>query len=73
MKIGGKFMAWIAQNLATILVLAVVIAVCAAIIIKLIRDKKQGKSNCSCGCGCSGCPSAGICHGSKNTTKEDLK
>lgn len=30
------------------------------IVVKMVKDKKAGKT--SCGCGCSGCPSNGICH-----------
>ena len=43
--------AWIAQNLGTILVSAVLL---------VIRQKKQGKS--SCGAGCAHCANAGCCH-----------
>ncbi len=54
-------MSFILENLASIIILAVVAAIVAAIVIKMIKDKKQGKS--SCGCGCSGCPNSGNCHG----------
>lgn len=53
-------LAWISENIATILISAVLIAVMAAIIIGIIKNKKKGKS--SCGCGCSHCPMSGICH-----------
>ena len=52
--------AWITENLATIIICAVLIAVCTLIIIKLRRDKKKG--NASCGGGCSGCAMNGLCH-----------
>lgn len=55
--------AWITTNLATIIIAAVLIAVCTLIIIKLRRDKKKGKT--SCGCGCSGCAMKGMCHPDK--------
>lgn len=48
------------SNLATIIVGLVVGTVVALIIIKLIRDKKKGKSGC--GCGCENCPSSISCH-----------
>lgn len=51
---------FLANNLSTIIVSAIVLAVVAGIVIKMIKDKKSKKS--SCGCGCSGCPSAGACH-----------
>lgn len=41
------------MNLPTALVLAVVILIAGAIIYKLVKDKKKGKS--SCGCDCSSC------------------
>ena len=44
----------------TVLVLAVVTLLVSALTIKLIKDKKKGKT--SCGCGCKNCPSAGVCH-----------
>lgn len=47
-------------NLPTILAGGVVAAVVGAVIVKLIRDKKRGKS--SCGGGCAGCASSGMCH-----------
>ena len=50
------------MNLPTIIVLAVVVLVFAAIIANEIRKKKAGKSSCSCG-GCSGCGLKDQCHG----------
>ena len=47
------------DNLGTIIVGAVVLAVLAGIVVKLVRDRKKGKA---CACGCDGCPSAEICH-----------
>lgn len=51
---------WLSQNLPTILVALVVLAVCTLIVVKMIRDKKKGKS--SCGCGCSACAMKELCH-----------
>lgn len=64
-------LAWLSQNLATIIICAVLIAVVAAIIVGMIRDKKKGKSACSCGCGCGGCAMSGICHSEKQNTSEN--
>lgn len=36
----------------TILVAVILIAIVAAIIYKLVKDKKQGKSSCGGSCGC---------------------
>ena len=56
-------LAFLAQNAGTIVVLAILIAVLTAIVVKFIRDKKNGKGLCSCGC--SGCASRDICHAQK--------
>lgn len=54
---------WISGNIATIIICAVLIAVVAAVIGKMVRDKRKGKS--SCGCGCEGCAMSGSCHSKK--------
>ena len=54
---------WLAANLATIIICAILIAVVAIIVVKLRRDKKQGKSSCSCGC--QGCAMSDTCHSKK--------
>ncbi|NCB63616.1 MAG: FeoB-associated Cys-rich membrane protein [Clostridia bacterium] len=56
-------MAWLIENLATILISLALVAVVTAIVVDLIRKKREGKS--SCGCGCSSCPSSSICHTKK--------
>ena len=59
---------WLAANGGTILVLCVLLAVVAAIMYTMRRDRRQGKNGCGvkCGCGgsCSGCTGCGgSCHG----------
>lgn len=54
---------WFSENIATIIICAALVAVVAAIITGMIRDKKKGKS--SCGCGCANCPMNGSCHSGK--------
>ncbi len=51
---------WLQENLATILVCAVLAGVVALIIGYLVRQKKQGKA--SCGCNCASCAMRGSCH-----------
>jgi hypothetical protein len=51
---------FLAENLATILVGAVVLAVIILIIAKMRRDKKKGAG--SCGCSCEGCTGSSTCH-----------
>lgn len=55
--------AFIYQNLATIIISLIIVAVVAAIIISMVRNRKKGKS--SCGYGCSNCPMSGSCHSQK--------
>ena len=49
-------LAWLSENLATVIICAALIAVIAAIVIRLILNKS------SCGCGCDNCPMGGSCH-----------
>lgn len=51
---------WIAENLATILISAGLLLIVVLIIVKLVKDKKKGKS--SCGCNCAHCAMSGSCH-----------
>ncbi|MBR0511004.1 MAG: FeoB-associated Cys-rich membrane protein [Ruminococcus sp.] len=53
-------LAWLSENLGTIIVSLILIAVVSAVIVKMVKDKKQGKS--SCGCGCENCAMHGKCH-----------
>ena len=53
-------MAWLAENLGTIVISLILLAVVAAIIISMVRDKKTGKS--SCGCDCAHCGCCVSCH-----------
>ena len=51
---------WIADNLGNICISLVLVIIVAAIILGIIKDKRQGKS--SCGCNCGHCAMAGTCH-----------
>lgn len=51
---------WIANNIWTIVICAVLVAVVALIVVSLVKDKKKGKS--TCGCNCAHCAMAGTCH-----------
>lgn len=53
-------LAWITENIGTILISAVLLLVVVLIIRKLVKDKKKGKS--SCGCNCTHCAMSGSCH-----------
>jgi len=56
-------MTWILANIWTIVVSLILIAIVTLIIIKLIKDKKKGRS--SCGCNCGNCPMSGSCKSSQ--------
>ena len=48
---------FIADNIGTIVIGLLVAGIVAAIIVKLVRDKRKGKC-AGCSCGCAGCPDA---------------
>ncbi len=54
---------FIVDNLGTILITVVLVTILAAIAVKLVRDKRKGKS--SCGGNCAHCALGGSCHGDK--------
>lgn len=54
---------WISDNIGTIVISLILIAIVAGIIVKMVRDKKKGKSSCGCNCGC--CSMNGTCHPKK--------
>ena len=51
---------WIGENAGPIVGSLLLIALVAWIVIRMRKDRKQGKSSCGCNCGC--CPMAGSCH-----------
>ena len=54
---------FIVDNLGTILITVVLVTILAAIVVKLVRDKRKGKS--SCGGNCAHCALGCSCHGDK--------
>ena len=55
---------WLMENMATIIISAVLVLVTAAILVSMIRGKRKGKSSC----GCAGCAMNGACHPAKPET-----
>ncbi len=51
---------WIMAHIGTIIICAVLIAVVAAIIVSMVKNKRRGKS--MCGNNCAHCAMAGSCH-----------
>lgn len=56
-------MTWLMNNIGTIVISAILLAVILLIILQLKKNKAAGKS--SCGCGCANCALHGKCHGGK--------
>ena len=54
---------FITENLGTIIITVVLVAILATIVVKLVRDKRKGKS--SCGGNCAHCAMGGSCHSEK--------
>ncbi|MBO7474310.1 MAG: FeoB-associated Cys-rich membrane protein [Ruminococcus sp.] len=53
-------LAWLAENLGTIVISLILAGTVTAIIVSAVKDRKQGKS--SCGCNCEHCAMHGKCH-----------
>lgn len=53
-------LAFIQQNIATILIGAALAALLALAVLSMVRNRLKGKS--ACGCDCGGCPGASSCH-----------
>ncbi len=64
------FINFISENLGTIAVGASVLCLVALLVLKLVKDKKAGKSGCSCGC--SSCPMSGKCPSASANEKNNL-
>jgi len=56
-------MTWFVENLGTIIVCMILVAVVGFILYNMIKRKRKGMS--SCGCNCSTCPAGGTCHGNE--------
>lgn len=48
------------DNLATIIIAAIVFGLMAWVVIRKVKQRKAGTS--TCGCGCSGCSQEDKCH-----------
>lgn len=51
---------WLTQNLGTVLISLGLLLIVLAVLGKLVRDRRRGKT--SCGCNCAHCAMAGSCH-----------
>lgn len=51
---------WFFENMATLLICAVLAIIVVGIVAHMVKNKKKGKT--SCGCGCVSCPMSDACH-----------
>ncbi|MBR4966226.1 MAG: FeoB-associated Cys-rich membrane protein, partial [Lachnospiraceae bacterium] len=42
-------LSWLAANAATIIISVILAVLVIAVIVKMIRDKRNGRTSCSCG------------------------
>lgn len=61
------------EHIGDIIVGGILIVIVASIVVKMIRDKKAGRSSCGCGGGCSGCAGSNICHMDAEQIKKEIK
>ena len=52
--------AWFSENLATIIICAILVVIVALAVRSIVKNRRAGKT--SCGCGCAGCAMSGSCH-----------
>ena len=60
------------EHLGDIIVGGILLVIVVAIVVKMVKDKKAGKSSCGCGGGCSGCASSNICHMDAEQIKKEM-
>ena len=63
--------AFLAENLGSLIVLAVLLLAVGLIIGFRVRAHRRGKGGCGCGCGCNGCPMADRCHPKKSEKEQE--
>lgn len=56
-------LSWLSANWGTLLICALLAALVAAILVKMVRDRRRGRS--VCGCGCQNCALQGRCRNAK--------
>ena len=64
---------WIAANIGTIIVCAILAAIISLIVVYLIRQRKKGKHLCSCGGCCESCAMGCSCGAAKNDSENKNK
>ena len=55
-------LAYLAAHMGYIVVTLILVLIVAAIIMRMVNDRKTG----GCGCGCKGCANAPYCHPQKD-------
>lgn len=59
--------AWITENMGTIVITLLLILIVGAIVFSMIRNKRKGKSSCSCGGSCAHCNMCAACRQMKQS------
>ena len=60
---------WLKNSIGTIVVVVLLLAAVVGVVLKMVRDRKNGKSGCGYGCG--SCPAAKSCHSSNSDRKSE--
>ena len=58
---------WLSANLGTIIVSIILLLILSAAVMKIIKDRKNGRN--SCGCGCANCAMHRACAKQRNGHK----
>ncbi len=56
---------WLQNNWSTLFVGAIMLVIVGLIVMKMIKDKRSGRS-IGCGCGCKDCALSDKCHSKKS-------
>lgn len=62
-------MQWVQNNIGNLIVCSILLVVMGAIIVRMVKNKKEGKT--SCGCGCGSCAISDSCHAKKKKSFRD--
>ena len=62
-------MAFLMENLSTVIIGLILAGVVYLVVRKMIRDRREGKG-CGCSGGCAGCSGASMCHGGQRPGRE---
>lgn len=61
-------LSWFVNNVGSVIAILILAVIITAIILKMVYDKKRGKSSCGCNCGC--CAMKENCQGNHMDAKK---